>query len=813
MKSWIEPFFQGIQNFHFTALFLDMVLKSFVVLALAGGVCALLRRSSAATRHLIWLLAVASLPCLPLLALVLPSWQKPLWSVATGFDSGNQVSLTLELAPGTRRVAFAQKPQTSPAVAGASDADHGSSSSNREFAARFSTNWVVFGLVVWFAGAVLVLISVTVGHIRLREFSRKAQPLRGADWTLLLKKACETLRLPRAVNLLQSTDNVMPLTWGWWHPVVLLPAEAGQWPLARRRIVLLHELAHVKRWDCLTQFAAKIVCAFYWFNPLAWLAARRMCVERERACDDLVLNAGCKASDYAGHLVEIAGRFRCVPQVAAIAMARSSQLEGRVAAIVDASRNRRLRSATAMTILAVVAGIAIGLGGSETNSAGRGANESQSLREQQIARLEAFSVAKEKQSQTLAAAAGEKITPEFQRFFDAATRGDWQTVTNMFESFKQRHPQYERVQGVSEDVHLRTSYWSPVLEICLAYGIVVNCEPKYTQMVVDDITSSIPPGSIYFGGTDPGRGLPTAFSKSQIDGDPFYTLTQNALADGTYLEYLRKMYGGKIYMPTDEDLQKCFQDYTEDAQKRLQNHQLKPGEDFKPDANGKLQVSGQIAVVSINGLMVKLILDKNPDRRFYIEESFPFDWMYPHLEPHGLIMKINRQPLPELSVAIVEQDHNYWRSLVRPMIGGWLNDDTPVEQVAAFAKKAFGKQNFSGFTGDSRFVQNAYAHRTFSKLRSSLGGLYAWRTDHAADVAEKERMSGEADFAFRQAWALCPDSPEAVFRYVNFLLKQKRISDALLVAETAAQMPSMQGKDGDQLRDLFEQLQKFQKAN
>jgi hypothetical protein len=250
----------------------------------------------------------------------------------------------------------------------------------------------------------------------------------------------------------------------------------------------------------------------------------------------------------------------------------------------------------------------------------------------------------------------------------------------------------------------------------------------------------------------------------------------------------------------------------EDAQERVQKHQLKPGENVTVGADGKIQVSGQVAVMQINGLMVKLILDKNPDREFYIEESFPFDWMYPHLEPHGLIFKINRQPLPGLSDEIVEQDHDYWRRLVRPMIGDWLTDDTAVGEIAAFAKKTFGKQDFSGFTGDPRFIQNAYSHRMFSKLRSSIAGLYAWRLKQATDASEKERMAREADFAFRQAWALCPYSPEAVFRYVNFLLAQDRGADALLVAETAAQMPSMQGKDGEQIRALVEQLKKFQKA-
>jgi hypothetical protein len=194
--------------------------------------------------------------------------------------------------------------------------------------------------------------------------------------------------------------------------------------------------------------------------------------------------------------------------------------------------------------------------------------------------------------------------------------------------------------------------------------------------------------------------------KSQVNADPFFVLTQNALADATYLEYLRGMYGAKIYTPTDEDSKKCFQDYMADAQERVQKHQLKPGENVAVGADGKIQVSGQVAVMEINGLLVKTIFDRNTNHEFYIEESFPFDWMYPYLEPHGLIMKINRQPLSELSDEIVKQDHDYWVKYVQPMIGDWLNDDTSVEKVAAFAKKTFGKQDFTGFTGDPRFIQN-----------------------------------------------------------------------------------------------------------
>jgi hypothetical protein len=431
----------------------------------------------------------------------------------------------------------------------------------------------------------------------------------------------------------------------------------------------------------------------------------------------------------------------------------------------------------------------------------------QSLKNPEVAaQLKSFVAEKEAQAN----AATNQMPSEFKSFFDAAEKGDWLAVSNAFVEFRKHAGQYEH--SGKTDERLRGTAWQAVLETWGALDAFGEGDEKYSMIFGTNIIASIPAGSIYFGGTDPGRFIVTAMCKSQVNADPFFVLTQNALADSSYLDYLHGMYGDKIYVPTTNDSRKCFQDYMQDVAQRRSKNQLKPGEDVKTGPDGQIQVSGQVAVMEINGLLVKTIFDKNTNREFYIEESFPFDWMYPYLEPHGLIMKINRQPLPGLSDEIVGQDHDYWRSLVRPMIGDWLNDDTPVEQVAAFAKKTFGKQNFSGFTGDSRFIQNAYSHRMFSKLRSSIAGLYMWRLDQAAGVEEKDRMARAADFAFRQAWALCPYSPEAVFRYVNFLLKQKRISDALVVAETAAQMPSMQGQDGEQIRALVEQLKKFQKA-
>jgi beta-lactamase regulating signal transducer with metallopeptidase domain/biopolymer transport protein ExbD len=840
MNTLIETISHYLQNSAFTALFFDAWLKSLAVLAVAGGMCLLLRRAAAATRHWIWFLALASLPWVLLLACVPHSWQSPLWSVSTGFNSGNQVTVVLNLAPTSAARSAANG--ASPSGAAAAAANEGATGNSQPFAARFTAGALVLAVVIWLVGAGLGLVSMLAGRVQLRrlarnglllawkphtfeagapawcrlrrsEYSKPAICRRSeppeADWALLLQETRDRLRLRRPVRLLQSADNPMPLTWGWWRPVILLPAEAASWPSERRRIVLLHKLAHAKRWDCLTQTVARMVCALYWINPLVWLAARRMCIERERACDDLVLNSGCRPSEYATHLVDIARAFRRAPQLAGIAMARSPQLQGRIAAIVDASRARQLRPLTAVAILVFMGVLALSVGG-RTQDASSAEPWDSPLRQAQFAQLESFAQAKLRQSQELAAKAGEQISPRFQGFFNAAIKGDWQTVTNLYMFCKQHHPQYSNGTNVVDE-SLRTAYWQPVLEIDLAYDLVLNCEPKYTALFADGIINSIPAGSIYFGGTDPGRGLPTAFSKSQVNGDPFFTLTQNALADGTYLDYLRAMYGGKIYIPTGEDSQRCYQEYTADAMRRGQEHKLRPGEDVKM-VDGKAQISGVAAVTAIDGQLTKVVFDRNTNQEFYIEESFPFDWMYPYLEPHGLIMKMNRQPLAQMPEDTIARDREYWRKLAAGMIGDWLNEKTTVREVAEFVDRVYVRKNLKGFTGDPRFIQNHYAKATFSKLRSSIAGVYAWRLGPVTPPeylprtqADKQALVTEADFAFRQAFALCPYSPEAIFRYVSFLLPSNRLDDAKLIAE-AGLKADPQNK---QVQSLLENLKSF----
>jgi hypothetical protein len=416
------------------------------------------------------------------------------------------------------------------------------------------------------------------------------------------------------------------------------------------------------------------------------------------------------------------------------------------------------------------------------------------------AQLNVFATEKENQARALASADSQQLPTPFNAFFSAVESGDWDALTNHYSQMR---------ASFKGDGRLYGAWWQPVLETFGAAEQFTLGDAKYAAAYGNDIIQSIPAGSIYFGGTDPGRFLVTAMQKSQINGEPFFTLSQNPLTDGSYLDYLRSIYGNKIYIPTAADLQKCFDDYYRDYQKRQATHQLMPGEDVTNGPDGKMQVNSYMSVIQIRGPLARMIFDQNTNQEFYVEESFPLEWMYPYLEPHGLIYRLNRQPLATLSEDTIQKDHDYWSKTISPMIGDWLNDDTSVKDVSAFVEKVFLNHDFNGFIGDTNFVRNSYANRMFSKERSSIAGLYAWRATHATDPSGKERMNRAADFAFRQAWALCPSSPEVVFRYVQLLMEEKRTADALTVAETAEKLAPGQDQ-AEQLNQLVEQLQRSQ---
>ena len=177
-----------------------------------------------------------------------------------------------------------------------------------------------------------------------------------------LEAACLQLGICRPVTLLIHPDKTIPVVWGILRCRLLLPAAARHWSGEQLRSVLLHELAHIKRRDTMAQLLAQIACALHWFNPLVWFAAWRLGVERERACDDLVLASGVRPSAYAGHLLEVVTGLSPArwTQSCGLAMARKSSLEGRLVAVLSENLNRRgVSVALAAIALAIAAGIAV----------------------------------------------------------------------------------------------------------------------------------------------------------------------------------------------------------------------------------------------------------------------------------------------------------------------------------------------------------------------------------------------------------------------------------------------------------------------
>jgi TonB family protein len=180
---------------------------------------------------------------------------------------------------------------------------------------------------------------------------------------VLARESATELRLRRPVTVLIGDDAIVPMVTGVLRSAVLLPREAAHWSQERLHIVLLHEMAHIRRRDCVTQALAELAGSLYWFNPLVWLAIRRLRIERERACDDLVLSVGNKASDYAAHLLALARPLETGElATAAVTMASSSHLETRLRSILNPQLDRRaLTRVAGVTALVIAAGIVLPL--------------------------------------------------------------------------------------------------------------------------------------------------------------------------------------------------------------------------------------------------------------------------------------------------------------------------------------------------------------------------------------------------------------------------------------------------------------------
>ncbi len=314
----------------------------------------------------------------------------------------------------------------------------------------------------------------------------------------------------------------------------------------------------------------------------------------------------------------------------------------------------------------------------------------------------------------------------------------------------------EGVKGIREDF----GYW---------YGGEDSEEFKaqwgaYCAAMGSDDPQYPPPmttNAVFYGGTDPGRFVPTYMIYSADVRSDVYLITQNALADNTFMNITRDLYGDTIYIPSLEDSNRAFQKYVED----VQAGRVQAGAELSFE-NGRVSVQGVAGVMTINGLLAELIFRENKFRHdFYVEESYVIQWMYPYLTPNGLMLKLNKERLARLPDQVVKDDHAFW---------GWYTE---------------------WLLGQSAFRRDICARKSFSKLRSAIAGIYEYRG-----------MFDEAEYAYRQAVALYPLSPEAIFRLAQMFMKKGEVAKAReLLEEFRKEDPNNDGAKGflEQIEDTL----------
>jgi len=306
-------------------------LLALVPVALAAGIPLTLRRANAQGRNLAWRSAVV------VMLLIVAGRQLPLHWMAWVVPSALAAPL----------VALGRVQVTSVNAA----IEAGESVAGTSIAAMI--------LLAYAVGVVVVCASTLVGLWRAQRILRRARPA-DADWITAMNDARAMLGVRRRIVVLISRDVSVPLTWGFWHPVVLLPATLPKWSADERRLVMLHEAEHARSGDWLFALAARAACAVYWFHPAVWWTTNQLRADCELACDERVLAAGARRSDYADLLVRAvdALAMRTDDELPALALSRRGGLRARLSALIAAPREVRplarrwAAAATAATLIA-----------------------------------------------------------------------------------------------------------------------------------------------------------------------------------------------------------------------------------------------------------------------------------------------------------------------------------------------------------------------------------------------------------------------------------------------------------------------------
>jgi TonB family protein len=340
-----------------TAGFLfELAIKATLVIVATWALVRLLHRASASARSSGWAAGLAFTVALPVCMTMAPSWSLDVLPIPPVRRAVGALVADLGIdEPGARR----ERLQTSTPALAVRLPNAGALPGGASAAAVV---WPALA-IVWLLGTFVALARLGQGVWAVRRTSKAADSLDDPAWTAIVAQGCAQIDLRRAPRLAVSHRIDVPAVAGVLSPVLLLPQDCSQWSPSCRRAVVLHELAHVRRRDCLIQLLADVASAMYWFHPLVRHAVSRLRHEREQACDDVVIAAGTSAATYADHLLDLVRAGMAVPPAPAVAFGTPSRLKQRISAILDDARCRKAparRTVVAALLASFAAVMALG---------------------------------------------------------------------------------------------------------------------------------------------------------------------------------------------------------------------------------------------------------------------------------------------------------------------------------------------------------------------------------------------------------------------------------------------------------------------
>jgi hypothetical protein len=354
----------------------------------------------------------------------------------------------------------------------------------------------------------------------------------------------------------------------------------------------------------------------------------------------------------------------------------------------------------------------------------------------------------------LAKKRGIAVPDAAERFFEALASGDWNEIKARFAAISGGDSGGATL-GRPADIQ---SLWPAIHD---AYGAALTAQRWPAQQLLDygsAVLDSLRPGMAYLGGTDSGRWIPELLNNTG-DGERHIILTQNALADPNYLDYVNLQYGDQFAALSSDDANRAYANYLSDYQKRLAHDQqfpdepaqIRPGESdgIKVGDDGQLSVHGpktMVSVMAINDQLLQLLLQKNPDLSFAMEQSFPLPSALAGASSLGPIMELRASDgQNNLTADSAAQSLAYWQTTAQQLL---------TDQEVSAAPDTL----------------KAYSHDL-----AAQAGLFA-----------SHDLSAQAEQAFQLANQLSPANPEVILGYTTLLVNQGRVDEARQLVQTAA---------------------------